>query len=222
MAPLDLWKATQAEMSALGRGLAESDGTVVVPACPDWTVKDVYAHMAGVADDLLAGRLDGVATDPWTAAQVEARRGHSLAEVVDEWDAAAPGLVEALTPFGDDVDPRLVIDAWTHLHDVRGALGLPGERDSEATRWAADGLRRFSRSQFRKAGLSPDGVRFADEDADEGAAVVVDRFEFARAATGRRSANQLRSWAWTVPDPEPYLPLVAVFTTRPDDLEEPA
>lgn len=222
MGPLDLWATTQADMSGLGRTLSEADGDLRVPACPDWTVKDVFAHMAGVADDLLAGRLEGVATDPWTAAQVNARRDRTLAEIVHEWDAAAPGLVAALTPFGDDVDPRLVIDTWTHLQDVRAALGLAGDGDSDTARWVAEGLRRFSHSQFRRAELTPDAVTFADEESGDDTAVVVDRFEFARAATGRRSVGQLRSWSWTVADPEPYLPLVPVFASRAEDLLEPA
>src|SRR5262245_40632639 len=40
------------------------------PATPEWTVHDVFAHLVGVTDDVVAGRLDGVATDEWTQKQV--------------------------------------------------------------------------------------------------------------------------------------------------------
>jgi hypothetical protein len=44
------------------------------PATPAWRVRDVVAHMVGVADDVVSGRLDGIASDPWTGGQVERRR----------------------------------------------------------------------------------------------------------------------------------------------------
>jgi hypothetical protein len=53
-------------MVALGRTLDDAQADRVVPACPDWTVRDAYAHQAGVSADILAGRMDGVATDEWT------------------------------------------------------------------------------------------------------------------------------------------------------------
>ena len=223
MGPLDHWASGQKSMSALGRELSAAEAEQVVPACPEWTVREVFAHQAGVAADLLAGRLDGVATDPWTQRQVAERADRSLPQILDEWDADAPQLLATLAPFGDDVDPRLVVDLWTHHQDVRGAVGRAGDRDTDLARWAAVGLRRFAQKQFRTAGLDPSSVAFTEDGAaPDGVAVVVDRFEFSRAAVGRRSRAQVRSWAWTVADPEPYLPLVAVFAARPDDLEEPA
>src|SRR4051794_6630153 len=54
---------------------ADPEGrTVPVPGCPHWAVKDVVAHVTGVCADVLAGNLDGVTTEPWTAAQVGQRR----------------------------------------------------------------------------------------------------------------------------------------------------
>ena len=43
-------------------------------ATPGWRVRDVLAHMVGVSDDVVNGRLDGIASDEWTGAQVERRR----------------------------------------------------------------------------------------------------------------------------------------------------
>ena len=79
---------------------------------------------------------------------------------------------------------------------------------------------RSARHRFAKAGLTPTAVVFA-EDATV-AALVVDPFEFSRARVGRRSPDQVRAWAWTVDDPEPYVALVPFFPPRATDLVEPA
>jgi uncharacterized protein (TIGR03083 family) len=219
MSVLDLWAATQADMSTLGRGLREEEGDTPVPACPVWTVREVFAHQAGVANDILGGRMEGVASDPWTQRQVDERSGRTLAEILDEWDADAPRLLEAMAPLGDAVDPRLVIDVWTHDQDVRGAVGRPGLRRGERAEWVADRFRDHVADQVARAELAPLTVDFGDRPA--AGSVTVDRFEFCRATVGRRSLDQIRQWTWTVDDPEPYVGLIPVFTARADALIEP-
>lgn len=222
MTPLEHWSAVQRDLSALGRTLAEADATAAVPACPRWAVRDVFAHQAGVAADILAGRLDGVTTEPWTQRQVDERAEHSLARILDEWDADAPRLVEAMTPLGDAVDPRMVIDVWTHAQDVRGAVGRPGGRHDETAVWVADRFRDHLAEQVQRAGLAPLTVDFGDGPAVEAeTTLTVDRFELCRGSVGRRSLDQIRAWAWAVDDPEPYVTRTPVFTARTDPLVEP-
>ena len=220
MSVLDLWAAAQADMSALGRGLRTDEADAPVPACPRWKVRDVFAHQAGVASDILGGRLEGVTTDPWTQRQVEERAGRTLAEILDEWDADAPRLLEAMAPLGDAVDPRMVIDVWTHDQDVRGAVGRPGRRDGERAEWVGDRFRDHLAEEVERAELAPLVVDFGDRPAAEGS-VAVSRFEFCRALVGRRSLDQIRQWSWTVDDPEPYVGLIPVFAARADALIEP-
>src|SRR5687768_14546284 len=101
------------------------DPASVVPTCPAWTVKDTVAHCAGVASDILAGNLDGAPGDPWTAAQVDARRDTSLDEIVAEWQEAGPqidGMIDSFGPAG----AQLLFDLATHEHDIRLALDAPG------------------------------------------------------------------------------------------------
>jgi len=38
---------------------------VKTSACPTWSIKDVYAHLAGIASDILAGNTEGAATEAW-------------------------------------------------------------------------------------------------------------------------------------------------------------
>jgi uncharacterized protein (TIGR03083 family) len=220
---VELWAEGQRAMSDLGRSLTETDGATAVPACPDWTVREVFAHQAGVAADILGGRLDGVATDAWTRRQVAERADRSLAEILDEWDADAPRLVETMAPLGDSVDPRLLIDLWTHAQDVRGATGRPGDRTGTVADWVAGAARSNLEHRVREAGLPAIAVDLGDQPPPgPGGGVEVASFELSRALTGRRSPDQIRDWAWTVADPGPYIDLVPVFAPRPDDLVEEA
>jgi hypothetical protein len=101
-----------------------------VPTCPDCSVADVVAHLTGICADVLAGNTDGVATDPWTAAQVSARRGRAIDELVAEWSDTAPQ-VEALSEtFPPELGPQWIADLTTHEHDIRTAIRQPGARDS--------------------------------------------------------------------------------------------
>jgi uncharacterized protein (TIGR03083 family) len=209
-APIELWAESQRAFSARGRALDDQAAETPVPACPGWTVRDVYAHLAGAATDILNGNLVGVATDPWTAQQVADRADRSLPEILDEWDEAAPRLVEALAPFGDDLDPRLLADLWTHVQDVRGALGQPGDREGPLTEYVTSRALRAYAQHLVGRSLEPIDLGF------------VDPYEFTRAFTGRRSPAQMRAWDWPVDDPEPYVEAVPIFGPREADLLEPA
>jgi hypothetical protein len=116
------------EVYARGRaritGVAEAAGdraaATRVPACPQWSVHDVVAHLAGACDDILTGNLEGVATDAWTAAQVGKRRGASIADVLAEWAELAPRVEAIADTFPEPYGPQLITDLVTHEHDIRG------------------------------------------------------------------------------------------------------
>ena len=105
-----------------------------VPHCPAWTVGDLVAHMVGVPDDILNGRLEGVASDAWTQAQVDRRRGMTLVALADEYEAGAPSFDTVLPMIPEPVNSQVVMDAVTHEHDLRFALDSDGARDSLAVR----------------------------------------------------------------------------------------
>ena len=186
-----------------------------VPCCPAWSVHDVVAHLTGVCTDVLAGKIDGVGTDPWTDAQVLARRNSPLAEVLAEWNEVAPA-VEAMSGAFGAAGFQWVGDQAIHEHDVRGALDRPGARDSETIHV---GLR-FMAPSFLEAvsslGLPTLEVRVGErswrsDDGEPAERLALDAFEALRAFCGRRSEEQLRVLPWTG-DPDAYL---AAFTWGP-------
>ena len=101
-----------------------------VPTCPDWSVQDVVAHLAGSCADVVAGRTDGITTAAWADAQVADRRGRSMAALVEEWTAAASRLEAAADRFPAPLGTVWILDLTTHEHDIRTALGRPGARDA--------------------------------------------------------------------------------------------
>ena len=196
----DAYAGCRRRIAQLTEGLDDSAVAVRVPACPRWSVHDVVAHVSGVVDDALAGRLEGVATDPWTAAQVDARRGRPVADMLAGWHEQAPAFEEMLEDIGDP-GRQAVADVVTHEHDIRGALERPGARDSDAVGVGLSFVgARFTADVAPSHGLSvrveaADGATYGDDDA----AVVLRgaSFELLRAMTGRRTVEQIRAMDWS-------------------------
>ena len=224
---------------AAGRGrigdlvvsLDAEQAAIPVPACPAWTVHDVVAHVTGVCTDILSGNIEGVTTDPWTAAQVDARKDVPIAEVVAEWNEAAAQVEAFAENFPERVDEQWVADLTTHEHDIRGALGQPGGRDTDALHVGLDFLVTMGLASSLSSRQLP-GLRVtagekswvvAGDDAGNEACdeVQAPAFELFRALTGRRSPTQIRGYAWTGA-PDRYLPAFEYgpFTVRPTDLVE--
>src|SRR5437879_4699394 len=83
------YRGCRERVTEIADGLDDRQARATVPACPDWTVHDVIAHLSGNLADAVAGRLEGAGTDGRTAEQVAARRELSLGEVTREWNEHA-------------------------------------------------------------------------------------------------------------------------------------
>ena len=128
-----LYQETRERISELVTGLDEDAAlSTAVAACPGWSVRDVVAHVAAVADDWADGCLSGPPTDEETAAQIARFGGHDMADILAAWTDAAARLDRMAETAG--VAPPLG-DITSHEHDVRGAIGRPGARDSTAVWW---------------------------------------------------------------------------------------
>jgi uncharacterized protein (TIGR03083 family) len=207
------------------------DGEQAVPTCPQWSVADVVAHLTGVCADIVAGNLAGVASEPWTAAQVVARRGRDLDALLAEWSEVGPQAETVAEHFPGQSGAQWVADLTTHEHDIRTALGRPGARDSAGVDVSVDFLVAAGlHSSVSARGLPPLDVRVGErswtvgviEDPMEMLGILeTTPFEVFRALTGRRSASQIRALGWSV-DPEPYVPAFQFgpFITTPTDIDE--
>lgn len=221
MTPAELYHDVRTRMSDLVRDLSDEDLARAVPGCPGWTVHDVVAHSAGVLADVAAGRTEGAATDEWTARQVEERRHTPMSTILGEWAAAAAVVEPTMDAMPKAISRTLLIDLTTHEHDVRGALGRPGGRDSEAYAIARKGYAVGLAYAVKERGLpglrlaAPDWT-FDAGDAPDTTVTAPDSFELFRALAGRRGVKQVLAYDWDG-DPEPYLPLVNHFGPLPDE-----
>ena len=213
------WTAAQQRVIGLVGAATTAAVGSRVPACPDWTVRDLLSHMVGIGADVVAGHEPDDHNADWTAAQVEARRDADVTDLIAEWRGLTEAMVEHLRTAGD----RPINDIVIHEQDLRGALRIHGATDTPAAHHVRD---RFAgRLGDRLGDLPCLELRGNDWDwrsADGEAAVVVaaSDADLARALVSRRSAAQLR--AWTISgEIGPYLDAFAILGDLPEtDLSE--
>ncbi len=188
-------------VSQLCTGLSAQEWERVTPHCPDWTVRQTLAHLAGVVDDGINGNLEGVATDPWTAAQIAKRADKSGEEILDEWNTWAPFVEDRATNIGLGF-AQLVFDAVTHEHDMRFALGKPGARDSQALRIGLTFFQSRLPTSAEKAGvLCPqiivDGTPLFANPAPGSLTLTASLFDVIRSLGSRRTLDEIASLNWS-------------------------
>ncbi len=215
--------ALRSRVSDLVRGADGEELELLTPAAPEWRVRDVVAHLSGITADINAGNLDGVATDSWTARQVDARRDWTIDQILGEWDTEAVKVEPLMSTLPDVAMGQMTTDAATHEQDIRGALERPGARDCDAIvigfDWGVQIL----------AGVAGPADATLRIETDAGAATVgtgtrqmgvrADRYELFRAMTGRRSLDQIRAFDWDG-EVAPELLVFPIFTPRPTPLVE--
>ncbi|MGA0878024.1 MAG: maleylpyruvate isomerase N-terminal domain-containing protein [Ilumatobacteraceae bacterium] len=179
---VDAYVALRTRVIELVRNQPATARDLPVPHCPAWTAGDVLAHMVGVNEDILAGRMEGVTTEAWTQAQVDRHRGESLAHVADIWEGTIAAFDAVLPVIPAPVNSQLVLDAVTHEHDLRHAFGVPGGRDESAVSVAVGWI--LHTAEQKSSGLAVNLQRSLDADD-------LSAFDVLRVATGRRSAIQI-------------------------------
>ncbi|MDT7554725.1 MAG: hypothetical protein QOI16_3261 [Pseudonocardiales bacterium] len=218
---IEEWMLAQARVIELVSAAPPEQAELRVPACPDWTVRDLFSHMVGLGVDVLAGDEPDDHNSVWTEAQVTKRRGLDIAALVAEWQTVTAPLQDWMVTRGT----RPLGDVIIHEQDLRGALGVPGGQDSGGVRAIRDRfLFRFAErlDELPPIALVAEGWQWASNGTPDAAEVVVaaPAFDIARALVTRRSERQLRAWT-ARGDIEPYLRAFATLGPLPTaDLAE--
>jgi len=221
MDPVAEWSAAFDRVVALVSPVTAEQAARPVPACPDWTVRELLSHMVGLDVDVVRGDEPDDHNSAWTQRQVDERADRSVADLVSEWQRAA----EPLRAWMRANNPRPLGDVIIHEQDLRGALGVPGGQDTDGLHAIRENM--LGRFAPRLEGLAPlafvaDGWQWCSAGAADDAPVVLaaGAFDLSRAVISRRSAHQLRRWT-VRGDIEPYLPAFEVLGPLPEhDLQE--
>lgn len=216
------YRHAREDVAALVRSLDSGQLLEPVPACPGWSVHDLVSHLAGMATDAVNNRLNGPPSAEQTAAQVRERATTPTSIVLREWERAA-SQYEALLSKSKQANPAAVIGLVVHEHDIRGALGLPGNRDAELVGFAVERAARLWLGKVDSAGLSPvrieDGEHIAGSE-DAPGLLRAGRFEFFRLVHGRRSRAQIAQRFSGVDDPDRYIDLLCLSEPADSDIYE--
>lgn len=202
-----IYANAQSRLFDLAAGLRGDQADASVPALPEWTVTETYAHLAGICSDVLSGVLTPPATDTVTARQVAERAHLDAGEICQEWKAETPAFLGLLSTRQRTRYRLPVVDIWHHENDLRGALGLGPQTED------ADQLADFTIGGAAK-GWSPELPSVRVEATDTGRTWTLGQgghliwraplFDLARAVLGRRSKGQITAMDWSA-DPAPVL-----------------
>lgn len=212
----DAYSATRRRVIDLVSGLSEEEAQRRVPACPDWRVRDVVAHLTGIAVDATKGELEGVGSPEWTQRQVDERKDVPLDELLAEWEAAGSQIDGALEYFPKAAASLFVGDTVTHEHDIRLPLAHPGARDEPVIELAVDGYARWLGRRLKERDLPSIAVRaggrewVAGKTGPAGSVEAPTKFDLLRALTGRRTRDEIAAFDWST-DPEPYLDVFSMY-----------
>ncbi len=185
------WNASRQRVSDLITGTSLVELERLAPLTPEWRVRDVVAHLVGVAQDVSSGNFprDFAA---WTAAQVERLRSVDAHALVRQWHEFA---------IGETLSEPLAIalfDQVTHEADICHALDVPSEIDDETLSL----ISKFTLNRFGAADndlhviLTLDGQEFVTGTGQHRVTLSATAFEWFRASSGRRSLRQIEAMAW--------------------------
>lgn len=218
---IEEWSRAQQRVIGLVADMTPEQAGIVVPACPGWTVRELLAHMVGLGADVVAGDEPDDHNAGWTARQVARRQGRDVAELVAEWQEIAAPLRAWMAAH----TTRPLNDVLIHEQDLRGALGVPGGRDSAGLAALRETFADRVAGRISEAGLPPlamVGGTWRSGPVDAAVEIAASDFDLSRAVVTRRSAPQLRSWTRRG-DVDPYLDAFALLGELPAaDLSEQA
>jgi uncharacterized protein (TIGR03083 family) len=194
----DLYAVTRDSLVVQLRALSKSQAETIVPSCPEWTVKDVVAHVAGLVSDVMAAVPPPLGSDENTTRQVFERRNMSLGEICDEWQtnatAFAPLLVEdERRAFG------ITADLAVHVHDLAETIDSIAVPSQRATRAACQLYVRLLQERVaERLGIALtvnlDGREREPGAGDNPLMMTGTSTDFLRSITGRRTRAQAEAF----------------------------
>lgn len=168
---------------------------LVVPACPEWTVSDLVAHLVGLSS-LAIGRMTGAFPVPRSSSC------GGLVTLLGEWDWIGPDAERLIAGRGGRRGSLIVMDSFTHELDLRYALGeAPPATHPAFARAFEVLLYGFSESvlahNLPALIISVDGREWQAGIGEPVAALTANRYDLYRSLAGRRTHEQITRLDWS-------------------------
>jgi uncharacterized protein (TIGR03083 family) len=205
----DVYRHLRKTVSALAASVGDAGGRAV-PACPDWTVRDLLAHLVEIA--ALVTRRTG--HEPDAAAEAAAVDG-PVDVVLDAWSVLGEQVASLIAGGGGQL---MIMDALSHELDLHRVFGTAPEPAHPAFPGSLDVVVRGMGGYLGEHGAPALEVRAAGRqwrlgDGEPAAVVTGADYDVLRSFTGRRTPGQIRALQWSA-DPGPWIPAFtwAAFT----------
>ena len=191
------YRNSRLRMQEIAASLSNDEANTIVAACPEWTVKDLFSHVTGLAADLGSGKGPTGDSQVWVDALVSDRASRSLASVVDEWNEVGPAFEAAI-----DAMPKrlwaLTYDTVVHEHDLRAAIKKPGARDSEGVKVSAVLGLKLVKGDLAAKSLPAfraiiDGIEHNVGEGDPALTLTASAFDTLRLLGSRRTLAEMKS-----------------------------
>jgi hypothetical protein len=193
---------------------ADLDDGHPIPATPAWNLRELIAHLVGVAVDVSGGQVEDYAPPHWTARQVVSRATSSRRALVEEWKASWPELCSILDdPVSHGLDSSFsvlpLVDVIAHEHDLRESVGMFDFSDPavsslvEQRRLQVLTVQGDASTQDLEV-RTPEGDHWVIGGAEDRLTVTAERYELWRSLEGRRRRDAVRQFDWIV-GPGPFL-----------------
>ena len=186
---------------------ADLDDGHRMPATPAWDLRELIAHLAGVAVDVSVGQVEDYAQPHWTARQVASRATYSRRDLVEEWKASWPELCSILDdPVSHGLDSSFsvlpLVDVIAHEHDLRESVGMFDFADPAV--WSLVEQRRLQVLTLQCASSdqnlevrTPEGDHWVIGGNEDRSTVTAERYELWRSLEGRSRRDAVRQFDWT-------------------------
>ncbi|GHB10277.1 MULTISPECIES: maleylpyruvate isomerase family mycothiol-dependent enzyme [Streptomyces] len=178
-----------------------------VPACPDWTVRDLIGHLVHICESFVALEDNQIDLGP--------AEGVDLPGLLDRWDALDSELREALDHTPELRRRIMLLDVFSHEMDLRVGLG---ETVAPSGHPAFPGALDLATMGFGLAlhGGNLPALRIDTPERDwvvgEGAPVATvhgQAFDVFRSLTGRRTRHQIEDLRWSGDPSVTWMPAFA-------------
>jgi len=211
----DAYLSSKDSLCGVVSSLSDEELGRTVPATPEWNVKDLFAHVVGIALDFSTGNVAEVGQPDWTQSQVDSRREKSVDELIEEWSPTAEQVAGAMEHIHPAMAGLTLADVVVHEHDLRGAVGRHGNRDGAPLDLSLNTYARWANRRFKEKDLPALEVRAGGSSwnigvGDVQGTVEAPPFEMFRALSGRRTDDEVRAFTWTG-DADTLAPLVSNY-----------